>query len=93
MGSFGNFVEGLIVGAVVGAGVAFFATPRTGDETRAELQSFWNNAVDTGKQAAKQREEELWSEFNVRVNGQSEMPATTAPGLTGQDRPQLGSSV
>ena len=93
MGSFGNFVEGLIVGAVVGAGVTLFATPRTGDETRAELQAFWNGAIDTGKQAAKQREEELWSEFNVRVNGESENPSTSPPRLSASDQSRLGSGA
>ncbi len=70
MGSFGNFVGGLIVGAAVGVAVVMFTTPKTGDQTRADLTSFWNNALDTGKQAARQREEQLWSEFNSRVVGE-----------------------
>ncbi len=70
MGSFGNFVGGLIIGTVVGVAVVMFTTPRTGEQTRAELTSFWNNALDTGKQVARQREEELWSEFNSRVVGE-----------------------
>ncbi len=71
MGSFGNFVGGLIIGTAVGVAVVMFTTPKTGEQTRADLTSFWNSALDTGKQAARQREEELWSEFNSRVVGES----------------------
>ncbi|HSH76905.1 MAG TPA: YtxH domain-containing protein [Herpetosiphonaceae bacterium] len=77
MGSFGNFVGGLIVGAAVGVAVVMFTTPKTGDQTRADLVSFWNNALDTGKQVARQREEELWSEFNSRVAGEPVAGGTT----------------
>ena len=75
MGSFGNFVGGLIVGAAVGAAVVMFTTPRSGDETRSTLASFWNSAVDVGKAAAQQREDELWAEFNVRVRQESDAGA------------------
>lgn len=75
MGSFGNFIGGLLVGAAVGIAVVVFTTPRSGTETRSELTSFWNNAINTGKQAAKQREDELWAEFNSRVTS----PAGIAP--------------
>ena len=67
MGSFGNFAGGLIVGAAVGVAIVMFTTPKTGDQTRADLASFWTNALDTGKQVARQREDELWAEFNTRV--------------------------
>ena len=67
MGSFGNFVGGMIVGAAVGFGVVFFAAPKSGGQTRADLASLWNNALNTGKQVAEQREKELWDEFNSRI--------------------------
>ena len=90
MSSFGNFLEGLIVGAVIGAGAIMFTTPRSGEETREELTSFWNNAINTGKQVARQREDELWAEFNARVTEPAGMPAAAPrPQLTGSERPQL----
>lgn len=67
MGSFGNFVGGLIVGAAVGYAVVYFIAPKSGDQTRGDLASIWNNAVNSGKRAAKEREQELWDEFNTRV--------------------------
>lgn len=70
MESFGKFIGGLVVGAAVGAAVAFIATPKTGDETRISLSNYWNSALDRGKQAAKDREAELWAEFNTRVKEQ-----------------------
>ena len=70
MGSFGNCLGALIVGAAVGVGVVFFAAPKSGEQTRSDLSGFWNNAVNTGKAVAKQREDELWSEFNARVKAQ-----------------------
>ena len=76
MGSFGNFLGGLIVGAAVGVAVVMFTTPRTGDETRMELASFWNNAIRTGKEAARRREEQLWAEFNSRANTQGSAMTT-----------------
>ena len=92
MGSFGNFLGGLIVGAAVGVGAVIFTTPRSGEETRAELTSFWNNALDTGKQVARQREDELWAEFNARVAEPAGIGAVApAPQLTSQERPQLTS--
>ena len=89
MSSFGNFLGGLLVGAAAGAAAVLFTTPRSGEETRAELASFWNSAIDTGKQAARQREDELWAEFNARVAEPAGVPGAPRPQLTGQDRPQL----
>jgi gas vesicle protein len=67
MGSFGSFLGGLLVGAAAGAAIIFFTAPQTGDETRSSLTQLWNSALDTGKRVAKEREAELWTEFNVRV--------------------------
>ncbi len=73
MGSFGSFLGGLIVGAAVGFAVVAFTTPKTGNETRSDLKGYWQNAMDTGKRVSSQREDELWAEFNTRV--QSPGPA------------------
>jgi gas vesicle protein len=67
MGSFGNFVAGFVVGAVVGVAVVVFTTPKSGDQTRTDLATLWNNAISTGKRVAQQREDELWAEFNSRA--------------------------
>ncbi len=67
MGSFGNFVVGLVAGAVAGAVVVMFTTPKSGNQTRSDLIALWNNAINTGKQEAQRRENELWAEFNSRV--------------------------
>lgn len=67
MASFGKFVGGLLVGAAVGAGIIAFTSPKTGDDTRSSLAALWDSALNSGKQAAKEREAELWAEFNARV--------------------------
>lgn len=67
MGSFGNFVGGLLVGAAVGVAIVVFTAPKSGDQMRSDLAALWDHALNSGKLAAKHREEELWSEFNSRV--------------------------
>ena len=89
MGSFVNFLGGLIVGAAVGVGVVVFTTPKTGDETRSDLTALWNNALDTGKRAAKEREEQLWTEFNINVRAQSDGVATGPTQFGVSDQPRL----
>ena len=83
MGSFGNFLGGLLVGAALGVTAIALAAPKSGDETRSDIKSIWNGALETGKDVAKRREEELWADFNVRVkskadvlNANSTTPAT-----------------
>jgi hypothetical protein len=44
-----------------------FTTPKSGNQTRSDLTTLWNNAINTGKQVAQRRENELWAEFNSRV--------------------------
>ncbi len=67
MGSFGNFLGGLVVGAAIGVAIVIFTTPKSGDETRTDLKGYWDSAMNTGKIVAKQREDELWAEFNTRA--------------------------
>jgi len=75
MGSFGNFVGGLLAGAAVGAAVVMFTSPKSGERTRSDLRDLWQNAIDTGKETAKRREEELWADFNIRTKGASDNAA------------------
>jgi gas vesicle protein len=65
--SFGNFVGGFLVGAAIGAVAVIFTAPKSGDSTRADLSALWTSAVDTGKRVAKEREDELWAEFNSKA--------------------------
>jgi gas vesicle protein len=67
MGSFGSFLGGLVVGAAIGFTIVAFTTPKAGDQTRSDLKEYWQNALNTGKRVAQQREDELWAEFNTRV--------------------------
>lgn len=71
MASFGKFLGGLLVGAVTGAAVMVFTTPRSGDEMRATLTNYWDTALQSGKDAAREREAQLWAEFNTRVHEQN----------------------
>lgn len=73
MGSFGNFLGGLLVGAALGVGAVVFTAPKSGDATRSDLKSIWDGALETGKDVAKRREEELWADFNVRVKSKADV--------------------
>ncbi len=84
MGSFGNFLGGLLVGAAVGVTAVVFSAPKSGDETRTDIKSLLDSAVETGKDVARRREEELWADFNVRVKSKADvysasMTPTPAP--------------
>jgi hypothetical protein len=73
---FFSFVGGAVLGAAIGAGIIIFTTPRSGEETRQTLSERWNQALSLGKQAAREREQELWAEFNTRVKAPADMPLT-----------------
>lgn len=77
MKDFFSFVGGVTVGAAVGAAVILFSTPRSGEETRQSLGERWNQAVALGKRAARDREQELWADFNTRVKAPSGLPLTS----------------
>lgn len=76
MKDFFSFVGGVTVGAAVGAAVILLSTPRSGQETRQSLGERWNRAVALGKRAARDREQELWADFNTRVKAPSGLPLT-----------------
>jgi gas vesicle protein len=69
-----SFVGGALLGAAIGAGVIMFSTPKTGEETRDTLRERWNQALELGKRAAHEREQELWADFNTRVKAPAGLP-------------------
>lgn len=69
-----SFVGGVVLGAAVGAGIIMFSTPKSGNETRESLKARWNGALALGKQAAREREQELWADFNTRVKAPANLP-------------------
>ncbi len=76
MKDFFSFVGGTVVGAAIGAGIIAFSTPKSGSETRQSLTERWNSALELGKRAARDREQELWADFNTRVKAPSGLPLT-----------------
>ncbi len=78
MKDFFSFLSGALIGAAIGAGIVIFTTPKTGDETRQDLQNRWHEAIEQGKQAARQREQQLWADFNTRVKASAGIPINQA---------------
>lgn len=76
MKDFFSFIGGAVVGAAIGAGVIMFSAPKSGEETRGSLRERWNAALAQGKQAAREREQELWADFNTRVKAPAGLPLT-----------------
>lgn len=76
MKDFLSFVGGAAVGAAIGAAIIVFSTPKSGEETRESLKERWNNALEAGKQAAREREQVLWADFNTRVKAPADLPIT-----------------
>jgi gas vesicle protein len=59
-----NFVSGLVLGAVIGAGVALLTAPQSGNRTRRRIR---RAAVDV-RDNASDRWEDLADEVKVRVD-------------------------
>lgn len=76
MKDFFSFVGGAVVGAAIGAGIIMFSSPKSGTETRQSLSTRWQSALELGKQAAREREQELWADFNTRVKAPAGLPLT-----------------
>lgn len=76
MKGFFSFVGGALLGAAIGAGIVMFSTPNSGDETRQNISDRWNSALELGKRAAREREQELWADFNTRVKAPAGLPLT-----------------
>ena len=54
-----NFMMGLLVGAVVGAGITLLLTPTSGSSLRDQLQGYVQKVRDEISQAADNRRSEL----------------------------------
>jgi gas vesicle protein len=62
-GSLFRFAGGALVGAAVGAAVAVFLAPKSSDDTKASIRSYWDDVKAAGAQAEAQRRAELESKF------------------------------
>ncbi len=82
MKDFMSFAGGALLGAAIGGGIVLFTTPQSGPQTRSSISSRFRNIVDEARSATKQREQELWSEFEVRVRTPAELPGDTAATTT-----------
>ncbi|HEX6291995.1 MAG TPA: YtxH domain-containing protein [Herpetosiphonaceae bacterium] len=74
MKDFFSFVGGAVLGAAIGAGIILLSTPKSGEEARETIRERWNTALDQGKRAAREREQELWADFNTRVKAPAGLP-------------------
>jgi gas vesicle protein len=58
-----DFLEGLVLGALVGGAVAMLLAPRTGAETQAALRARVDGVIEEGRRAAADRRAELEAQF------------------------------
>jgi gas vesicle protein len=63
MRSFGNFLLGLLTGAIVGGGIALLLAPSSGDDTRARLQESMTHIRNEVKEAAVTKANDLKAEL------------------------------
>ena len=77
-----SFVGGAVLGATIGAGIIMLSTPKSGEETRETLRTRWEAALELGKRAARDREQELWADFNTRVKAPAGLPLNDSDKLT-----------
>ncbi|MGQ9927114.1 MAG: hypothetical protein ACUVS4_09615 [Chloroflexaceae bacterium] len=75
----GRFVFGMLLGATAGALTVYFANQRASEETRlgltaqaparsASLAERFKQALEAGRQAAQNRQEELWERYRRQVS-------------------------
>ncbi len=74
MKDFFSFIGGAALGAAVGAGIILLSTPKSGEEARETIRDRWREALEIGKRAAREREQELWADFNTRVKAPAGLP-------------------
>lgn len=60
-----NITAGLVLGAVVGAGLVILLAPRSGEETRQVVQDYVDSVLAEGQQAAEMRRLELSERFET----------------------------
>jgi hypothetical protein len=65
----GKFFVGFLIGGAIGVGAALLLSAKTesNDGLVASVQSNVRDVVDAAKQAAADREQELWSEYRARL--------------------------
>lgn len=62
-GALFRFAGGALVGAAVGAAAAVFLAPKSGDDAKAGIRSYWDDVKSAGTQAEMQRRVELEAKF------------------------------
>lgn len=83
-----RFLLGFIVGVTMSAAAVLALTPKSGEDTRQSILEQINAAVETGRQAAAAREEELWAEFRRRLAAPDSSRADDHPhGASPMDNP------
>jgi gas vesicle protein len=65
MGKVLRIMAGLLLGAVVGAGLALLLAPRSGAETQRRIQERIDAVLAEGRQAAETRRLELTARFDA----------------------------
>lgn len=63
MKNFGNFLIGLLTGAVIGGALALLFAPSSGDATRARLQESYSHIRNEVKEAATTKANDLKTEL------------------------------
>ncbi|MCU0493000.1 MAG: YtxH domain-containing protein [Chloroflexaceae bacterium] len=76
----GQFLLGFVVGAAVGAAAVLVLTPRSGTETRGSISEQLRTALEAGRKATAQREQELWSDFRLRMQAAPQPRKFDEPG-------------
>lgn len=65
-----DFSAGVAIGAIAGAGVAYLATPKSGEAWRTEGKDLIDSAKHAGERARIDRETELRDKFRDQVGRQ-----------------------
>lgn len=63
MGKASSVLSGMVVGALLGAALVLLLTPRSGAETRQQIQDQIDAVLEQGKEAAEERRLELTRQF------------------------------
>lgn len=63
LGNLFKFASGLAIGAAIGVGVGRLVAPKSGEELKGDMEAYWKNVVDAGKQAEADRRAELQAQF------------------------------
>lgn len=70
MNKFTNFLLGMILGAMVGAGVALLFAPMSGDELRSQAQRRAEQTMDEVKSAVEEERKRLETELEALKRGE-----------------------